>query len=261
MTKPIINTPELWQRAWPRPDADTHKYQRGHAVILGAPVLTGATRLAAEACSRIGAGLVTVLGGQAADVYRKTLPADIMVPDDQLSELKGVTAVLAGPGGMHSREYEAFLESTVSFPVVLDAGAILEGKETPAGRTRVLTPHQGEFSRAFPQLKNGREDNVIDAAKSTGAYIVLKGAETLIASPDGKLALNTHASPWLAKAGTGDVLAGLITGLVAQGMEPFLAACAAVWIHGEAGARIGAGLVASDLPNLVPEILKDLLLT
>lgn len=259
MTEPTINHPDLWLRALPRPTVDGHKYHRGHAAILGAPVLTGATRLAAEACSRIGAGLVTVLGGEAADIYRKTLPADIMVPAAKLAQLRGVTAVLVGPGGLGAEGREAALEADGACPLILDADAISLGGKCADNRPCILTPHEGEFARAFPDLTGSREARVHGAAKALGAFIVLKGPETFIASPDGTIVRNTHASPWLAKAGTGDVLAGFVTGLIAQGMQPALAACAAVWIHGEAARRFGVGLVAGDLSSLVPAILADLL--
>lgn len=252
------NTPKLWREALPRPAPDAHKYHRGHAVIMGAEVLTGATRLAAAACSRIGAGLVTVLGGQASDIYRKTLPADIMVPNTGLSQLKQVTAVLAGPGGLSNSSREELSAVAGICPVVLDADAIGFQAECAGPSPCILTPHDGEFARAFPNLTGSREQNASEAARLSGAFIVLKGPETLIAAPDGQLVRNTHASSWLAKAGTGDVLAGFITGLVAQGMPLLLAACAGVWIHGEAGHRVGPGLVASDLPDLVPSILGDL---
>ena len=142
-------------------------------------------------------------------------------------------------------------------PQVLDAGA-LQFASTFSGVGGVITPHEGEFARMFPQLQGTRESRVEAAAREMGCVVVLKGHETLIAGPDGLCAVNTNAPPALATAGSGDVLSGMITGLLAQDMKPFDAACAAVWIHGDAARLAGAGLVASDLPNLIPEVLCKL---
>lgn len=256
----LVNEPDLWLARFPRPARDGHKYDRGHAVIIAADALTGATRLAAEACSRAGVGLVSVLADIRADIYRTALPADIMVSGSPLGDLRNVTAIIAGPGGLpESRRKEVF---AVGGDVVrvLDADAIPQ----PASRSvldanSILTPHSGEFAKSFPGLEGSRKDKVAEAARLSGAIVVLKGPETLIAAPDGRCVVNKHASPWLAKAGTGDVLAGLIGGLAAQGMAPFDAACAAVWLHGEAGRRAGPGLIAGDLAGHLSAILRKLL--
>lgn len=246
------NIPDLWKDKIPHPKSDGHKYDRGHALIYAAPELTGATRLAATACARAGGGLITVLSPkEAASIYRTALPAHIMVREDLEWMDAHVTARLYGPGGLcKDVDYDSDL------PTILDADALkdLPGRLAP---NYILTPHDGEFARAFPDLTGSRLERAQDAADMTEAIIVLKGAETVIAHPDGDVIVNNHASPHLASAGTGDVLAGLMTGLCAQGMEPFDAACAAVWIHGEAGIRIGTGLVASDIPDHIPEILRD----
>ena len=141
---------------------------------------------------------------------------------------------------------------------VLDADAIVS-KLSGLDENCILTPHQGEFERAFGRLEGSRSEQAQAAARLSGALVVLKGAETIIAHPDGRFAINTHASPWLAKAGTGDVLAGMIAGLLAQGMPSFESALAAVWIHGEAGIEIGPGLIAGDIPEAIPGILRKLL--
>ena len=248
------NTPSLWLSHLPLRSADSHKYSAGHALIHAAPDLTGATRLAAEACARIGAGLVTVLAPSAvANVYRASLPAHILVRDDLEFWDERVTATLYGSGGM-----SAPVRVMEGVGTVLDADA-LAALTLPLNPLCVLTPHEGEFARAFPGIHGSREARARQAALESGAIVVLKGAETVIAAPDGRLVVNRHASPVLATAGTGDVLAGMITGLLAQGMPGFEAACAAVWIHGDCALRFGPGLVASDLPDLIPAALQELL--
>lgn len=256
------NTPALWKDLLPRPAADGHKYDRGHAVILAADELTGATRLAATACSRIGAGLVTVISLAKADFFRTVLPPDIMVRDRLDPAMRGITALLAGPGGGDATAHLPEL-GQASFKI-LDAGALPRaGIHGTVDAATVLTPHEGEFARAFPDLAGKRTERALAAAKACGGLIVLKGAETVVASPGGQVAVNRHASPFLAKAGTGDVLAGMICGLLAQ-CDPetpevtFEMVCAAVWIHGEAGIRLGPGLTASDLETALSGILRDL---
>ncbi|MFP4314448.1 MAG: NAD(P)H-hydrate dehydratase, partial [Alphaproteobacteria bacterium] len=228
-----------------------HKYDRGHALIYGAPEMTGATRLAASACARIGAGLTTVLGGNKGDIYRITLPPHIIVRDDLNWDDERVTAKLYGSGGL-----PCVVDFKAKIPVILDADAL---KDVPDKLTPnyILTPHEGEFSKAFPNIKGDKGEKAARVAKEISAIIILKGDDTVIAHPDGRVIQNTHASPYLASAGTGDVLAGMITGLCTQGMEPFYASCAAVWMHGEAGRRIGPGLVADDIHGKIPEILRD----
>ncbi len=259
MSDPVENTPDVWDASLPIPKPDGHKYDRGHAVIFAAPDLTGATRLAAEACSRIGAGLVTVLAWQRADIYRATLPADIMVSEQEIEALRKPSVVLAGSGGMTDRQRDAFDAWSAQGDCVADAGAIKDFSTKDGASTCVLTPHEGEFAEAFPELKGTREERALEAARQMKTIIVLKGSETMIVAPDGQLVINRHASPYLAKAGTGDVLAGMVTGLIAQSMPPFEASCAAVWMHGEAGLRLGPGLVAGDLAGQIPSILHDLL--
>ncbi|MCB1784435.1 MAG: NAD(P)H-hydrate dehydratase [Alphaproteobacteria bacterium] len=248
------NTPDLWLKVLPSPQKEAHKYNRGHALIFGAPELTGATRLASEACARVGAGLTTVLSNpETAPIYKASLPAHIMVRDDVSWRDQRITAMLFGPGGLPVRpEFQA------KIPVVLDADA-LQNMPSSLSADYVLTPHEGEFKRAFPHLSGSREDLALTAAKQMGAFIVLKGPQTIIASPDGQIAINNNAPPTLATAGSGDVLAGLITGLLAQGMPSFQASCAAVWMHGRAAQIMGPGLVASDLPDLIPHVLQELL--
>ncbi len=246
------NALELWKDKFPRPAKDGHKYDRGSAVVYGAPELTGASRLAASACARIGAGLTTVLCSlETTVIYRSSLPAHIMVRDDLNWNDARITARLYGSGGLARG-----VKIKTARAAVLDADALfcLPGD---LHENIVLTPHEGEFTRAFPDITGSREERALAAAAQTGAVVVLKGAETLIAAPDGRIVRQEQSSPYLASGGTGDVLAGMITGLLAQGMGGFDASCAAVWIHAQAGIKAGAGLVASDLPDIIPEIIKD----
>lgn len=253
------NTPDLWRSDLPVPQPDGHKYDRGHAVILGSDKYTGATRLAAEACSRIGAGLVSVLSDAQAQTYRMTLPPDIMVSDEAPENLNRVNTLLVGPGGCSKMQALMVVAQNPDIKLVLDADAIRLWPELH-GRDVVVTPHEGEFARYFGDLEGTAAERATQAAERSGAVIVLKRPNTMIASPDGRVTENTTASPYLAKAGSGDVLAGLIAGLVAQGMPTHEAACAGVWIHGAASERVGPGLVPQDMfPELRP-ILRDLLL-
>jgi hydroxyethylthiazole kinase-like uncharacterized protein yjeF len=254
----LPNTPDLWLSAFPRPAENDHKYRRGHTIVMGANAYTGATRLASEACSRVGSGLVTVLSPAQADIYRATLPADIMVRADMLRDINRPTVVLAGPGGCDELAADAIAGSDPTLTLVLDADAIRLCAEL-SHHTRIITPHFGEFERYFGGTGASLSKAALDVSSAQGVTVVLKGPTTWIASPDGRLAENHHASPYLAKAGTGDVLAGLIAGLVAQGMPAHEAACAAVWLHGETSLRVGPGLIPQDLIAELRPVLKDLL--
>ncbi|MEM9376486.1 MAG: NAD(P)H-hydrate dehydratase [Pseudomonadota bacterium] len=257
MPSALINHPDLWREVFPQPKADDHKYRRGHTVILGSTDYTGATRLAAEACSRIGSGLVTVLSADQSQLYRTTLPADIMVKSGTLSRIRQPSVLLAGPGGCDDAQASIVTDASIDLTLVLDADAIRLSPKVSA-RSVILTPHHGEFERHIGAGSNDPMADVCKAAQVRCQIIVLKGPETLIAAPDGRLSVNRTASPYLAKAGTGDVLSGLIAGLAAQGMPPFEAACAGVWLHGSAGQRIGAGLIPQDIIADVPALLRAL---
>ncbi|MGN7437171.1 MAG: NAD(P)H-hydrate epimerase [Alcanivorax sp.] len=247
----IENTPDLWIKDFPLKKADTHKYHYGHALIYGAPELTGATRLAATACARIGTGLVSVLSTpETATIYRSALPACILVRDDLDYMDKKITARLYGSGGL-----PCTVDYSIDLPTVLDADALshLPEKLTP---NYVLTPHEGEFERAFPDIDGSKIERAQKAAKQINAHIALKGPDTIIAAPDGKTIINTNGSPHLATAGTGDALAGMICGLMAQNMPPLIATGAAIWIHAESANLFGAGLIADDLLEIIPDILN-----
>lgn len=253
-----VNSPAIWRSVFPIPKSDGHKYDRGHTVVLGSGRYTGATRLAAEACSRVGSGLVTVLSAMRADIYRATLPADIMVSDGELSDVRRPSTILAGPGGCSDEQAATVLSADPAINLVLDADAIRLHDNAPA-QTRILTPHEGEFERYFGAIGAERDEAAQKVSALSQSIFVLKGAQTLISGPDGRLVRNETASPFLAKAGTGDVLAGLIAGLVAQGMPAFEAAAAGVWIHGRASERIGVGLIPQDLITELRPVLREAL--
>ena len=252
------NSPDLWRSVFPEPQTSGHKYHRGHTAIVGSDTFTGATRLAADACSRIGSGLVTVLSAAQAQVYRATLPADIMVADGPLEQVRSVNCILAGPGGVSDAQANSLQSSDVAVPTILDADAI-RLSTTLAHATKVITPHDAEFERYFGAIDTDRVLRAVDISHEHGLITVLKGPHTIIADPNGRIAEYSGGSPYLAKAGTGDVLAGLIAGLVAQGMPAFEAACAGVWLHGEASRRIGPGLIPQDLVSELRPLLRQLL--
>lgn len=252
------NTPDIWLEAFPRPKNSTNKYGRGHAAILGAPELTGATRLASSACSRIGAGLVTVLSDVSKQIYQMTLPPDIMVRDCSLRALAHVTATLGGPGGITDEDRQVLLDYGPEMSRVLDAAILTdELRGLKFGSNTVVTPHDGEFKMLFGHLPESRISQCLQAARMADCVVLRKGPKTIIAHPDGRIVMNDAPNPYLAKAGTGDVLAGFVTGLLAQAMPAFEACCAAVWIHSDAGDRLGPGLTACDLEYTLPEILRE----
>ena len=266
----IDNSPSLWLEHFPKLHHDDNKYTRGHAVIFGGYPMTGAARLAAKAAARIGAGLITVAVPQKAfSIYAASLLSIMAKPlsssqDFQhLIQDQRISAYLIGPGaGTHIQSRILALLKTKK-PIVLDADALTAFQGNPTVLFKniqnpcVLTPHEGEFSRLF-DIQGNRLYRARAAAKLSKAIIILKGTETIIASPDGRSVINKNAPPSLATAGSGDVLSGIITGLLAQNMDPFLASCATVWIHAEAANLFGIGLMAEDLPDLLPQILNRL---
>jgi hydroxyethylthiazole kinase-like uncharacterized protein yjeF len=267
------NSPDLWLSLLPSPRSDGSKYDRGHAIVVGGPVTqTGAARLAARAALRIGAGLVSVACDPGSLIVYATVLEAVMtrvVKDEAafavLINDPRVTAVLIGPGAGVTERTKAFVLATLRAgkPCVLDADALTVFKERPDelfGEIKaptLLTPHAGEFARLFEEIED-REPATFRAAKISGAVVLLKGADTVIAAPDGRVVINRSAPPTLATAGSGDVLAGFATGLMAQGMDVFHAACAAAWIHADAARRFGPGLIAEDLSEQVPAVLRDL---
>ena len=268
-----VNDPSWWLAGFPRPSLESHKYTRGHALVAGGGVMIGAGRLAAKSALRTGAGLVTLAAPDAAfPIYATALTGVIVHPVAGLDDFQALltdkrrNAVLIGPGagvGSDTRERTlATLEAEKR--TVLDADALTSFAGDPgilfsAIRSPcVMTPHEGEFARLF-ETGGSKPERARRAAQQSGAVVVLKGADTVIAAPDGRVVINANAPPELATAGSGDVLAGIVLGLLAQGMEPFVAAAAAVWIHGDAAARVGPGLVSEDLIEALATTLRDLL--
>lgn len=252
------NSPELWKDSLPHPSTESHKYDRGFCGIIAAPELTGATRLAAEAALRSGAGLVRVIAEVRDDIYRMTLPADIMVANKLDIEEKKITAWLAGPGGIAISHHEA-IDEMEDAPRILDSSALPTPDKFPLKGEAILTPHGGEFKKMFPELESKKAADVLEAAEKSNTILIAKNAKTIIAHPDGRSVEHDHPNPALARGGTGDVLAGLVAGLVAQGMPGFEAACAAVWIHSEAGKGAGHSFTASDLVANIAHTLESCL--
>jgi hydroxyethylthiazole kinase-like uncharacterized protein yjeF len=275
------NTPALWGDALRQPDPAGHKYGRGHAVVVsGGPAATGAARLAARAALRAGAGLVSVATPPSALAINAAALTAVMVKEAEgapgLAALladRRLNAVVVGPGcGVGEGTRRTVAAILAAGPaVVLDADALtsfagsaadLAGLIARSGGPVVATPHDGEFAR----LMDGHDDILTlpsklerarAAAARLGAVVVLKGPDTVIAAPDGRAAVNANGSPWLATAGSGDVLAGMAGGLLAQRLPAFEAACAAVWLHGAAGSHVGPGLIADDLPEALPAVLRS----
>ncbi|MBW6397921.1 NAD(P)H-hydrate dehydratase [Roseomonas sp. HJA6] len=255
------NAPGLWRL--PVPGLAAHKYSRGHVTIAAGAGMTGAARLAAAGARRAGAGLVTLVAPDrvAGDVLRAGDPG-VIVTEAPAATLLGDPrrhVWVLGPGLPAEPASLALLDSVLAAgrQVVADAGLLAAAAGTPQ-RLRgaaVLTPHAGEFARLFGPIGEDRLSAARRAAALTGAVILLKGPDTVIAAPDGRAAINRHAPPFLATAGSGDVLAGVIAALLGSGVSPFDAAAAGAWLHGEAAFRCGPGLVAEDLAPALPAAL------
>ena len=266
------NDPGLWLSDLPRPQDSDDKYTRGHALISGGYPVTGAARMAARAAARAGAGLVTIAVPEIAlPIYAAALTS-IMVqplaaPDDfdRLLDDRRISALLIGPGAGTGEQTRARVLAMLGSgrPTVLDADALTAFRDDPPSLDRaivgpcILTPHEGEFRRLFDS-SGDKLTRTRAAARRSGAVVILKGSDTVIAAPDGRAIVNSNAPPTLATAGSGDVLSGIVLGLLANKMNSFLAAAAAVWIHGAAAAAFGPGLMAEDLPDLLPNVLRRL---
>ncbi|MDH2381753.1 NAD(P)H-hydrate dehydratase [Bradyrhizobium sp. CER78] len=283
--KPLTaeNVPQAWRWPFPVPRIDGHKYARGHAVVVSGDLAsTGAARLAARAALRAGAGLVTLASPRDALAVNAAALTAVMVRavDNpiQFAELlddKRLNACVIGPGAGVSARTRDFVHTALSARrhLVLDADALTSFAGTPDrlfeaikasdGFGVVLTPHEGEFPRLFSDISNkhpGRSklERVRAAAERSGAVVLLKGADTVIASPDGRATVAANAPPWLATAGAGDVLAGIIAGFLAQGVAAFEAASIGVWLHGEGASEAGPGLIAEDLTEVLPAVFRRL---
>jgi NAD(P)H-hydrate epimerase len=270
----FVNDPGLWRDLFPWPTPDIHKYSRGHALIVGGAQMTGAARMAAQAARRAGAGVVTVLAPPAATlIYRTALVGTLFGVLDDPEEFSAriskqqAHAILIGPGnGVTDRTKNNVIAALgAKKPVVLDADALTVFSDSPAALFAaiegpcLLTPHEGEFFRLFGDVDGaGKMARARAAAARSGAVVLLKGPDTVIAAPDGRAAICCNAPPELATAGAGDVLAGFAVALMAQGMPAFEAACCAAWLHGEAASAFGPGLIAEDIAESLPETLRNL---
>jgi hydroxyethylthiazole kinase-like uncharacterized protein yjeF len=290
-----LNNPQLWGRAFPVPAPQAHKYARGHAVVVsGGLSFTGAARLAARGALRAGAGLVTIATPRDALAVHAVANEAVMVrPVDGAADLSALlrdrrlNAIVLGPGGGVGQPMRDMVSAALASDgsVVLDADALTSFAEAPEALFRViqnrasaralnvsrpnvshevvLTPHEGEFMRLFSKFLQhtdfmSKSDRAKAAAAASGATVLFKGPDTVVAAPDGSVTVAENAPPWLATAGAGDVLAGMVGGLLAQGMPAFLAAAAAVWLHGEAGQEVGPGLISEDLPDVLPTVYRRL---
>jgi ADP-dependent NAD(P)H-hydrate dehydratase / NAD(P)H-hydrate epimerase len=277
------NMPQLWRTSFPVPKTSSHKYARGHVLaVSGAIASTGAARLAARAALRAGAGLVTLASPRdALAVNAMALTAVMVRAVDNAAEFaeqladKRFNTVVIGPGAGVGQRTVDFVHTalTARRQLVLDADALtsfavapdrlFESIKAVSDPQVVLTPHEGEFPRLFSDMSNkhpGRSklERVRAAAERCGAVVLLKGADTAVASPDGRATIAANAPPWLATAGSGDVLSGLIAGLLAQAVPAFEAAAIGVWMHGEAAREAGPGLIAEDLPEVMPAVFRHL---
>jgi len=271
------NGPGLWREVVARPTADGHKYTRGHLLVAGGAVATGAARLAARAGLRAGAGLVTIACPRsawpiyaAAEMAVMTKPVDGAKGFQRMLDDERLSTVLLGPGlgvGEDARSMTA-AAAAAGRQLALDADALTSFAEDPnalfahiaTAPAALMTPHMGEFRRLFPDLAAAEPwDKLVAtqaAARRSGAVVLLKGPDTVVAAPDGMAAINTNAPATLATAGAGDVLVGIAGGLLAAGASPFVAAAAAAWLHGKAATDFGPGLIASDLLDAIPAALK-----
>jgi len=275
------NDPALWLRELPRPASGGNKYSRGHALLVGGYPMTGAARMAARGAARAGAGLTSIAVPDIAfPIYAGALTSIMVHPlsrPEDFTQLLGdsrYTALLIGPGAgvNEATRARALAMLQTHRAVLLDADAIsvfAERVDELAGAIHgpcILTPHEGEFARLFGAAGRGTAGRAAGdklsraraAARTSGAVIVLKGSDTVIAAPDGRAIVNGNAPANLATAGSGDVLSGIILGLLAQGMDGFPAAAAGVWLHGAAAADFGPGLLAEDLPDFLPGVLRRL---
>lgn len=274
-SKVVENGPDLWLARFPWPAATAHKHARGRLIVVGGEAWsTGAARLAARAGLRVGAGVVTLWSPQDALAANAThLEAVMLRPFDSDAELEQAgdhaEAAVIGPaaGITESTVLNVLALARTGAALVIDADAITVFRDdaeelfSVLDRDDVLTPHPGEFERLFPGLLKRSSQRIaaaLAASEAAGAVVLLKGPDTVIASPDGRAAVNLNGSPWLATAGSGDVLAGFIGGLIAQGMDSFEAACAGAWIHAECADLHGPGLISEDLPGLAPAVLRRL---
>ncbi len=258
------NQPSLWQLQ--ALGAGDHKYTRGDVTVVGGGEMTGAARLAAEAARRGGAGMVTIAATGAGPIYRTGAPGLIVSEKSIAALLEDARRAVwvCGPGlGVDTGRDVLPLLLAAGRRVVADADALgaFAGEPDRLAGCAVLTPHAGEFSRLFGAVGEDKLGAARGAASRLGSVVLLKGADTVIAAPDGRAAINDNAPPSLATAGAGDVLAGLIGALLGQGMPAWEAACAGAWLHGRAATLAGPGLIAEDIPKFLPQAIGEAMLS
>jgi hydroxyethylthiazole kinase-like uncharacterized protein yjeF len=281
--KTFENVPSSWKGSYPVPTIEGHKYSRGHVVVVsGGIAATGAARLSARGALRAGAGLVTLASPRDALLVNASAltavmvrPIDTVVEFAELLNERRLNTYVIGPGAGVGERIRDFVLTALSAKraTVLDADALTSFADNPGRLFEaiknshdpqvVLTPHEGEFPRLFSDISNkhplrSKLERVRDAAVRSGAVVLLKGPDTTVASPDGRATISANAPPWLATAGAGDVLSGMIAGLLGQGVPAFEAASMAVWMHGEAAREAGPGLIAEDLPETLPAVTRRL---
>ena len=251
--------------------ATAHKYTRGHLVIAGGETMTGAARMAATAARRAGAGLVTLaVPHDSFPIYASGAPGNLVESCDNFDTAiadQRRNTVLLGPGlgvGQKTKDMVLTALTCADKRAVLDADALTTFSDSPHELFSaiqgpvIMTPHDGEFTRLF-EVQGDKVSRARQAAKAANAVIVLKGADTVIAAPDGRARINTNAPPWLATAGSGDALAGIIAAMVANGLDIFDAAASGVWLHGQAAQAIGPGLIAEDIADALPHVLQSII--
>ncbi|MEO1142308.1 MAG: NAD(P)H-hydrate dehydratase, partial [Pseudomonadota bacterium] len=273
------NDPEIWLAQYPTPSLEAHKYDRGHTLVLsGPPTATGAARLLAGAALRAGSGLVTIASPtDALSINAAHLTSVMLQKADNPKDVKHIlkdkrfNCVALGPGMPPGKQTIAMVKQVLEQQrkTVLDAGALTAFAGKPEtlfkqilsnNRDTFLTPHEGEFARLFPTetTLTSKIERAVSAAERSGAIVILKGPDTIVACPTGQVSISDNAPPWLATAGSGDVLAGIIAGLASQGMPGFEAASAGVWLHGDAANRLGPGMISSDLDQGLHQSIKAL---
>jgi hydroxyethylthiazole kinase-like uncharacterized protein yjeF len=278
------NVPGSWRTSFPVPRTDGHKYARGHTLVVSGDIAaTGAARLAARGALRAGAGLATLASPRDALAVNAAALTAVMVRavdtviefSELIGDDKRLNACVIGPGAGIGDRTRDFVHTALSAKrhLVLDADALTSFADAPDRLFEsikalhdpqvVLTPHEGEFPRLFSDISNkhplrSKLERVRAAAERSGAVVLLKGPDTVVASPDGRATIASNAPPWLATAGAGDVLSGMIAGLLAQGVPAFEAASIGVWMHGEGAREAGPGLIAEDLPEVLPAVFRRL---
>ncbi|MDP1723076.1 MAG: NAD(P)H-hydrate dehydratase [Alphaproteobacteria bacterium] len=271
------NDPDVWRQMIPRPNALSHKYKRGHLGLIGSKEMTGATRLASIAARRMGVGLLSIICPLHAEIIyalsdpgHLIKPYDSMEDFDSLLDLHQFSAFSIGSGLLPNTETQALVSKilTLKKPTLIDAGALMAFEKNPSilfnqlHDTCVLTPHEGEFKRLFNDKVDfniSKIEQTIQAAQISGCVILYKGGDTIIAKPIGEIIVENQYAPYLASAGTGDVLAGLIAGLLAQGIDSFWAASISIYVQRKAAMMLGPGLIAEDLSYKIPAVLRELI--